>query len=111
MPDVELYQFIRDNIDFSEASDARRLIIDLASFLLPQVNNLTFDTTVDESQQATVTSERLLYFLNKFLDIIDPDPEAAWTDRYTNQQGINTMEGQLHNLFNAMLQSPEYQLQ
>lgn len=111
LPDVELYQFIRDNIDFSEASDARRLIIDLASFLLPQVNNLTFDTTVDESQQATVTSERLLYFLNKFLDIIDPDPEAAWTDRYTNQQGINTMEGQLHNLFNAMLQSPEYQLQ
>ncbi|MFN8334764.1 MAG: DUF1800 family protein [Cyclobacteriaceae bacterium] len=111
LPDIELYQFIRDNIDFAEASDARRLIIDLASFVLPQVNNLTFDTSMDESQQATVTSERLLYFLNKFLDIIDPDPEAAWTDRYTNQQGIATMEGQLHNLFNAMLQSPEYQLQ
>lgn len=111
LPDLELYQFIRDNIDFAEASDARRLVIDLASFVLPQVNNLTFDTSVDESQQATVTSERLLYFLNKFLDIFDPDPEAAWTDRYTNQQGINTMEGQLHNLFNAMLQSPEYQLQ
>lgn len=111
LPDIELYQFIRNNIDLAEASDARRLVIDLASFLLPRTENLTFDTAVDETQAATLTSERLLYFKNKFLDIIDPDPEAAWTDRYTNQQGINTMEGQLQNLFNAMLQSPEYQLQ
>lgn len=111
LPDQELYEFIRNNIDFSEASDARRLVIDVASFVLPRTENLTFDTAADEAQEATLTSERLLYFKNKFLDIIDPDPEAAWTDRYTNQQGINTMEGQLQNLFNAMLQSPEYQLQ
>lgn len=111
LPDIELYQFIRDNIDLAEASDARRLVIDVASFILPRSENLTFDTTVDEAQEATLTSERLLYFLNKFLDIIDPDPEAAWTNRYTNQVGISTMEGQLQNLFNAMLQSPEYQLQ
>jgi uncharacterized protein (DUF1800 family) len=111
LPDIELYQFIRDNIDFAEASNARRLVIDLASFVLPRTENLTFDTAVDETQEATLTSERLLYFLTKFLDIIDPDPEAAWTNRYTNQEGIATMEGQLQNLFNAMLQSPEYQLQ
>lgn len=111
LPAVELYQFIRDNIDFAEASDARRLVIDLASFVLPRTENLTFDTAVDETLEATLTSERLLYFKNKFLDIIDPDPEAAWTERYTTQTGINTMEGQLQNLFNAMLQSPEYQLQ
>lgn len=111
LPDLELYPFVRANIDFVEASDARRLVIELASYVFPQVNNLTFDTAMDEAQQATVTSERLLYFLTKFLDMFDPDPEAAWTDRYTNQQGISTMEGQLHNLFNAMLQSPEYQLQ
>lgn len=111
LPDIGLYQFIRDNIDLAEASDARRLVIDLASFVLPRTENLTFDTTVDESQEATLTSERLLYFKNKFLDIFDPDPETAWTERYTTQTGINTMEGQLQNLFNAMLQSPEYQLQ
>lgn len=111
LPDQELYQFIRDNIDLAEASDARRLVIDLASFVLPRTENLTFDTAQDETQEATLTSERLLYFKNKFLDIIDPDPEAAWTNRYTNQIGISTMEGQLQNLFNAMLQSPEYQLQ
>jgi uncharacterized protein (DUF1800 family) len=111
LPGIELYQFIRDNIDFAEASDARRLVIDLASFVLPRTENLTFDTAVDETLEATLTSERLLYFKIKFLDIIDPDPEAAWTERYTTQTGINTMEGQLQNLFNAMLQSPEYQLQ
>lgn len=109
--EVDIYQFVRDNIDFAEASDSRRLVIDLASFLLPQTNNLTFDTTLDESQQATLTSERLLYFKLKFLDIFDPDPDGAWNDRYTNQQGLGTMQGQLRNLINAMLQSPEYQLQ
>ena len=111
LPDLDLYQFIRDNILFAEASDARRLVIDLASFVLPLTDNLTFDTTQDETQLSTLTSERLLYFLTKFLDIIDPDPEAAWTNRYTTQTGLATMEGQLQNLFNAMLQSPEYQLQ
>lgn len=111
LQDIDLYQFIRDNIDFAEASDARRLVIDLASFVLPRTENLTFDTAIDETQEATLTSERLIYFKNKFLDIIDPDPEAAWTGRYTTQTGISTMEGQLQNLFNAMLQSPEYQLQ
>ena len=111
LPTVELYPFIRNNIDFAEASDARRLVIALASFVLPFTENLTFDTTQDENQQATLTAERLLYFLNKFLDIIDPDPEAAWTNRYSNQLGITTLEEQLQNLFNAMLQSPEYQLQ
>lgn len=111
LPNIDLYPFIRENIDLAEASDARRLVIDLASFLLPRSENLTFDTDVDEAQEATLTSERLLYFKNKFLDIFDPDPEAAWTERYTTQTGITTLEGQLRNLFNAMLQSPEYQLQ
>lgn len=111
LPDIGLYQFIRDNIDYAEASDARRLVIDVASFVLPLTENLTFDTTVDETQKATLTSERLLYFKNKFLGIADPDPEAAWTNRYTTPIGEDTMQGQLRDLFNAMLQSPEYQLQ
>jgi uncharacterized protein (DUF1800 family) len=111
LPTLDLYQFIRDNIDFAEASDARRLVIDLASFVLPLTDNLTFDTTQDETLLSTLRSERLMYFRDKFLDIIDPDPETAWTNRYTTQTGLATMEGQLLNLFDAMLQSPEYQLQ
>lgn len=111
LPTLDLYQFIRDNIDFAEASDARRLVIDLASFVLPLTENLTFDTAQDETLLSTLRSERLMYFRDKFLDIIDPDPETAWTNRYTTQTGLATMEGQLLNLFDAMLQSPEYQLQ
>lgn len=108
IPGIDLYLFIRSNIDFAEASNARRLVIDIASFVFPQIDSLTFDVTVN---QTTITGERLLYFLNRFLGIADPDPEAAWTNRYTNQAGQDTMEGQLRDLFNAMLQSPEYQLQ
>lgn len=102
--------FVRTNIPFASASNARSLVIYLAQYLLPVSDNLTFDTTVDESQNATITSERLQYFLEQFLGIIDTDPEAAWTTRYTNNFDPETMTRQLRNLFNAMLQSPEYQL-
>lgn len=102
--------FVRANIPFATASNARLLVIYLAEHLLPVTDNLTFDTTVDESQNATITSERLQYFLEQFLGIIDPDPEASWTVRYTGNHDPETMTNQLRNLFNAMLQSPEYQL-
>lgn len=102
--------FVRANIPFATASNARSLVIYLSEYLLPVSENLTFDTAVDESQNATITSERLLYFLEQFLGIIDLDPEATWTLRYTNNLDPETMTRQLRNLFNAMLQSPEYQL-
>jgi hypothetical protein len=108
---VDVYQFVRDTIPFGVASNARSLVIELAKYLLPLTDNLTFDTALDETLQSTLTAERLNYFLVTFLSDIDPDPEAEWTNRYTNQIGIATMEGQLQNLFNTMLQSPEYQLQ
>lgn len=102
--------FVRASIPFATASNARLLVIYLAEHLLPVSENLTFDTAVDESQNATITSERLQYFLEQFLGIIDTDPEAAWTLRYTGNHDPETMTRQLRNLFNAMLQSPEYQL-
>jgi uncharacterized protein (DUF1800 family) len=106
---VDVYQYVRDTISLGIASNARSLVIELAKYLLPLTDNLTFDTSADDT--ATLTAERLNYFLVTFLSDIDTDPEAEWTNRYTNQIGIATMEGQLRNLFNAMLQSPEYQLQ
>lgn len=108
---VDVYQFVRNTIPVGIASNARTLVIELAKYLLPLADNLTFDTAQDETLQSTLTAERLNYFLVTFLSDIDPDPEAEWTNRYTNQIGIATMEGQLQSLFNAMLQSPEYQLQ
>ncbi|NJN42607.1 MAG: DUF1800 domain-containing protein [Flammeovirgaceae bacterium] len=105
---INVYQFVRDNIDNTLAANARALVIELVRYLFPVSDNLTFDAANDDT--ATVTAERLNYFLTSFLSDIDPDPEAAWTNRWTNQIGIPTMESQLQNLFNALMQSPEYQL-
>jgi uncharacterized protein (DUF1800 family) len=106
---VNVYTFVRNTINNSLAANARNLVIELAKYLLPVTDNLTFDAANDDT--ATITAERLNYFLVSFLSDIDPDPEAAWTNRWTNEVGIGTMTSQLENLFNAMLQSPEYQLQ
>lgn len=111
LPDLELYQFIRDNIDLAIASNARSLVIDIASFVLPVTENLTFDTTQDETLDATLRAERLLHFLTKFMGTLTVNPEDVWAANYPTQTGITTMDGQLRDLFNAMLQSPEYQLQ
>jgi hypothetical protein len=59
-----------------------------------------------------VTAARLNYFLTAFLysPKIDADPEGQWTYRWNNPVEPEVVYGQLENLFNAMMQSPEYQL-
>jgi hypothetical protein len=99
---------VRDNIPATIASNARLLVLELCKYFLPVTDNLTFDASADDS--ASITAERLNYFLTTFLSDIDPDPEAAWTDRWTNNVGMNTVAEQLERLFNVMLQTPEYQL-
>jgi uncharacterized protein (DUF1800 family) len=106
---IGVYDFVRNTIDNTLAANARNLVMELARYLLPVADNLNFDPLTDDT--ATITAERLNYFLVTFLSDIDPDPEAEWTNRWTNQLGVGTMTSQLENLFNAMMQSPEYQLQ
>ncbi len=104
MGEVDIVQFVRDN--FSDvASDARDLIIAVVRYFLPVSDNLSF-----ESDTGELTLERLNYFKLIFLDDIDPDPEADWTRRWTTGEDPTTVANQLTNLFNAVLQSPEYQL-
>ncbi|WP_420576172.1 DUF1800 domain-containing protein [Ekhidna sp.] len=107
MGQVDILQFVQDNFG-TVAADARDLIIAISEYLLPTAENLTFDTP----DVGELTVERLNYFLSAFLfsPQIDPDPEAAWTNRWTNGIGQETVRNQLSNLFNSMLQSPEYQL-
>jgi uncharacterized protein (DUF1800 family) len=105
---VDVYQFVKNNIPDGIASNARALVIELCRYFLPLSDNLTFDTNADDN--AGITAERLNYFLKVFLSDIDPDPEAAWTTRWNSGLGIDTVTEQLRNLFNALLQSPEYQL-
>lgn len=102
------YDFVKNRIPDATASNARTLIIALAEYFLPAQANLEFE----DSDDSELTTQRLQYFLSSFLmnPQIDDDPEAAWTTRWTNGFDVETQENQLMNLFNTMLQSPEYQL-
>lgn len=106
---VDVVNFVQTNFA-AVAPNARNLIIELARNLLPVSNNLTFDPDADDT--ATITAERLNYFLVAFLENpkIDDDPEGAWNIRWTNGFDPETVRRQLESLFNAMLQTPEYQL-
>jgi len=107
---IDVVAFVQNNMSNSIASDARSLIIELAKYFLPLADNLTFDAALDD--QAGLTAERLNYFLTAFLKSpqFDADPEGAWTLRWSTQSEMEVVRGQLQSLFNAMLQSPEYQL-
>ncbi len=100
---VDVYEFVRNNFSDATASDARNLVMELAKYLLPLFDNLTFDENADDN--SSLTAERLNYFKERFLQQFD---EAYWTTRW--QQSAPDLREQLEFLFNAMLQSPENQL-
>lgn len=106
---VDVVDFVKNNFS-AVAADAHNLIIELCRYFLPMNDNLTFDETADDSSE--ITAERLNYFLMAFLysPQLDADPEGSWTFRWTNDEDYEVVERQLKNLFNAILQSPEYQL-
>ncbi|SMD38841.1 Protein of unknown function [Reichenbachiella faecimaris] len=106
---VDVVEFVRDNFS-AVAADANDLIIELCRYFLPMNDNLTFDAAGDDSSE--ITAERLNYFLMAFLysPQIDPDPEGSWNFRWTNLEDSEVVESQLKNLFNALMQSPEFQL-
>ncbi len=108
MGQVDILAFVQANFDDATASNARNLIIAISEYLLPTAENLSFDTP----DVGELTVERLNYFLSAFLTSpqIDADPEAAWTFRWQNGVDNEVIANQLTSLFNAMLQSPEYQL-
>lgn len=100
---VNVYDFVRNNFTNAVASDARALIVAIATYFLPVTDNLSFDDATDDN--ATITAKRLNYFKERFLQQFD---EAYWTTRWN--EGAADLRDQLEFLFNAMLQSPEYQL-
>lgn len=110
MPSLDIVQFTRDNFTTGQTDEARNLVIAYIQHLFPMHQNLTFDPGSDNN--SGLTAERMNYFLRAFLyePQIDDDPEAAWTTRWTNGFDIDTVERQLLNLLNALLQTPEYQL-
>jgi uncharacterized protein (DUF1800 family) len=99
---INVYTFVKNNFSAS-APNARNLIIEMSKYFLPLTDNLSFDDATDDT--ATLTAKRVNYFKSRFLQQFD---EAYWTTRW-NQDAID-LRDQLEFLFNAMLQSPEYQL-
>jgi uncharacterized protein (DUF1800 family) len=108
MPALDIVQFTRDS--FANGDIARNLIMAYIQYLYPVHFNLTFDTAADDN--SGVTAERLNYFLQAFLfePQIDADPEAEWTNRWNGNFEMGVVKGQLDQLANALLQTPEYQL-
>jgi uncharacterized protein (DUF1800 family) len=100
---VNVYTFVKNNFPASTASNARSLIIELAKYFLPLADNLSFDDATDDT--SSLTAKRANYFKGVFLQQFD---EAYWTTRW-NENALD-LGDQLEFLFNAMLQSPEYQL-
>lgn len=106
MVSIDALDYTRNRFS-DDAQDARNLLIEYTSFLLPNFENIDFDAAEGE-----VTAERLNYFLFAFLrdPQIDEDPEAAWTFRWNNGVDDEVIQNQLVSLLNAIMQSPEYQL-
>lgn len=104
---VNVYDYVNNNFS-GVAADAKQLILAVAQYLLPVHQNLTFDDASDDgtgNAASGLTAKRLNYFLERFLQQFD---EAYWTTRWN--EGAGDLREQLEFLFNAMLQSPEYQL-
>lgn len=104
---VNTYEYVRDNFA-AVASDAETLLIELATYLLPHNDALTFDDTLDDT--SSLTAARLTYFKNRFLTDVNMNPEAYWTDTWNQGTDIGELREWLNRLFGALLQSPEYQL-
>jgi len=100
-PRIDSFQFVFNKIPSSRARIASDLIQDLVRYFLPR-----------PEKDTELTEARLNYFKKVFLEEfqIDADPEGRWTTRWDDQTEIEATIGQLNSLFNALLQSPEYQL-
>jgi uncharacterized protein (DUF1800 family) len=104
---LDIRAYIQANFN-DVAGDVRQLIPKIASYLLPFISNLTFDTAVDETD-SSLHAERLELFLEKmFEDVLG---EMEWSDYWNNRpEEYADIRRALQNLLNAMLQTPEYQL-
>ncbi|HEX5172052.1 MAG TPA: DUF1800 family protein [Cyclobacteriaceae bacterium] len=107
---VQVLDFFTATFSNAVIRDARTLVTEFAKYVLPVTDNLTYDTNIDDN--SGLTAERLNYFLKAFLSDIYPPgtEETSWTSNWDSQTNMDTVRGQLENLVNAMLQSPEYQL-
>lgn len=105
---LNVYDYIRNTFDLSVYSNGRELITTLISYFFPVSDNLDFE----ENENGDITDERLNYFLQEFLfkEGLGDTGEEAWTALWDEVNPGARASERLSFLFNALLQSPEYQL-
>lgn len=110
-PNFDALAYIQNNFN-AQGGDGKQLIPALAPYFYSFAENLDFD--VDGGD---LTKERLRYFLLAFLQFSDYANTAEvnmanneWNLLYTNPANYLEAGEYAKRLFNAMLQSPEYQL-
>jgi uncharacterized protein (DUF1800 family) len=101
---IDALQYVQENFS-AEAPNVRELIKAVALYHLPVADFLVFDDTDPDVSRSTLTYQRMRYFRERFLQGFDED---YWTTRWN--EGAGDLREQLEFLFNAMLQTPEYQL-
>lgn len=107
---IDTRAFVAANFG-AQAPNADNLLKELVRYLLPHHEQLTFEPApVDD--EASLTGPRMTYFRERFFSGISMTPDTYWTDSW--QGTIPTPDEEirlwLNLLFNALLQSPEYQL-
>jgi uncharacterized protein (DUF1800 family) len=107
---VNTYDFIAANFN-AQAPNANTLLQTLLEYLLPHHERLTF-STAPADEAASLTELRLNYFKQRFFSDISMTPDTYWTDSWNGAVSTTDEEMRLwlNLLFNAILQSPEYQL-
>ncbi len=80
------------------------------TYLLPNIDVLSFDLATDQDFFTTLTAERLNYFLEHFVESTgNPNPEVYWGTTW-GSNNVEELTPWLAAFFNTILQTPEYQL-
>ncbi|MCG8450249.1 MAG: hypothetical protein MI725_11825, partial [Pirellulales bacterium] len=105
---IHLLDFVTNNFDEALIKDTMAFTLEIVSLLLPVSDNISF---TDDST-AEMTIERLNFFYQEFMfkEGIGEPGEEAWIDLWENNFNPNIAAERLTFLFNAIMQSPEYQL-
>lgn len=105
---LSVYDYIRNTFDLSIYSNGRELIKALITYFFPVSDNLEFTETPD----GDLTDDRMNYFLQEFLfkEGLGDTGEDAWTQLWQEANPGARASERFGFLFNALLQSPEFQL-
>jgi len=106
---VNILDFVLNTFPREVYANATNLIVAIAEYFLPVSQNLDFN----ESEVSEISDERLNFFYQEFLfkEGLGPTGEEAWNTLFDDDNYSRDIASErLSFLFNAMLQTPEYQL-